>query len=246
MSAVVSPNHPQRSNQGSVNCRVYERQSCELPVACQPAAAFGRELTRWSGTIRDVSQGGLRLILERRFEPGTGLAIELPEESSGETRTVLLKGVHVKRQLDGYWSLGCQFVSELSDDEIQRLLPNVSQGQGEGEGEGDGQGAGSVRNRSRPTMYSEPLTVATVRLQIELSTTTLIECIINKMIVPHTWPLATGNTISIRGGKKSGVPWQFHLRVVQCASHCGRWTLRGQLLNPPAPTALLQAVGRRS
>src|SRR5262245_64007711 len=59
-------------------CRVFERQACEVTTACRPAAAFNSKEAVWSATIRDVSAGGVRLVLRRRFETGTGLAIELP------------------------------------------------------------------------------------------------------------------------------------------------------------------------
>jgi hypothetical protein len=238
MSAPAITSQPSRTRHASFNCRVYERQSCKVPTACQPAASYGLEENHWSGTIRDVSLGGLRLILERRFEPGIVLAVELPENPPGETKTILLKVVHVKRQLDGYWSLGCQFVSEMSEDELQRLLPTSGQGSGEGEA------LAADAAESALTSYFGPLTVAKVRLQIELTSVTLAECIADQMIVPATWPLAPGKTVSVRGGKKSGSPWQVQLRVTRCAKQPEGWILRGQLLNGPSATDLLQAIGR--
>ena len=41
----------------------------------QPAAAFGREESRWEGTIRDVSQGGLRLTLDDGREAAARLVV---------------------------------------------------------------------------------------------------------------------------------------------------------------------------
>src|SRR5690242_12168671 len=61
--------------QQATDCRVYERRPCHLPTSCQPAAA---QETRWAATIVDLSQGGVRLSLRRRFERGACLAIELP------------------------------------------------------------------------------------------------------------------------------------------------------------------------
>src|SRR5262249_27358321 len=68
-------------------CRLFEPQACEVPPACRPAAAFNSKEAVWSATIRDVSAGGVRLVLRRRFETGTGLAIELP--GNDDTYTVL-------------------------------------------------------------------------------------------------------------------------------------------------------------
>jgi len=221
---------PPGAHHASFNCRVYERRSCQLPVACQPAAAFGKEETRWPGTIRDISQGGVRLTLERRFEPGTGLAVELPEDELGDTRTVLLKVVHVRRQADGHWSLGCKFVSELSEDEIRRLAPVEE--------------AAPDPNERRKTVHSTPLALSKVRLQVQVNSGTLIDTTIDRMVVPSTWPLAAGKTMALLGGKASGTPWKIQLRVVHCGQEAEGWVLRAQLLHVPAAANLLRAVGR--
>src|SRR6266404_1093492 len=69
---------PVSSRELGCECRVYERHACGLPSRCQPASAFGKEELKWSGTLENVSKGGVCLSLSRRFEAGTGLAIELP------------------------------------------------------------------------------------------------------------------------------------------------------------------------
>ena len=76
----------------------------------------------WNAAINDISQGGVRLSLSRRFERGTALALELPGDDAREPTVVFVKVVHIKTEEPGVWLLGCQFISELSSDEIQRLL----------------------------------------------------------------------------------------------------------------------------
>jgi hypothetical protein len=107
------------------NCRVYERQACALPTTCQPASVSDADEMRWNATICDISPGGARLLLERRFERGTGLAVELPGDLERESAIVFVKVVHLRREDDGAWMLGCKFVSELSDDELHRLLTST-------------------------------------------------------------------------------------------------------------------------
>jgi hypothetical protein len=107
------------------SCRVYERRACALPTTCQPASVSDANEMRWNATICDISQGGARLLLERRFEKGTGLAVELPGDLERESAIVFVKVVHLKRQEDGAWLLGCKFVSELGEDELQRLLTST-------------------------------------------------------------------------------------------------------------------------
>jgi hypothetical protein len=214
------------------NCRVYERLECDVPVACQPAAAFGKEESRWEGTIRDISQGGVRLTLQRRFEPGTGLAVELPPLDNGDARTCFLKVMHVKRQLDGLWSLGCKFISELSEDEVKRLVARTQQAERD------------RSNESHCTTHTGRKSVANVHFQVALSSATLFECVVKQMVVPDSWPLAAGQTVTISGGKASARPWKLQLKVEDCGRQREGWCFRGQVLNPPSATALLQALGQ--
>lgn len=106
----------------TLECRVYERQPCDIPTKCHPVSVLDMKEAGWHAAICDLSQGGLRLRLKRRFERGTGLAIELPGDDQHEPATVFVKVVHLHAEDGGEWSLGCKFVSELSEDEIHRLL----------------------------------------------------------------------------------------------------------------------------
>jgi hypothetical protein len=91
---------------------------CEVRTTCQPPSAWGKD--PWPATICDVSTGGLKLRLGRRFERGSGLAIELPSEDGG-THTVLARVCHVAAE-NGRWLLDCTFISELSDEEVRSIL----------------------------------------------------------------------------------------------------------------------------
>src|SRR5437764_9646563 len=110
-SALAPPAAKPNAPQSGYHCRVHERQSCELPTSCQPAAAFGNAESKWSGVVRDISPGGLQLSLTRRFEPGTGLAVELARHDTDKVSTVFVKVVNVRRQEDGLWALGCKFLN---------------------------------------------------------------------------------------------------------------------------------------
>ena len=105
-SALAPPAAKPNAPQSGYHCRVHERQSCELPTSCQPAASFGNPECKWSGVVRDISPGGLQLSLTRRFEPGTGLAVELARHDTDKVSTVFVKVVNVRRQEDGLWALG--------------------------------------------------------------------------------------------------------------------------------------------
>jgi hypothetical protein len=105
-----------------MECRVFERHSCGLATSCQPVAARGDRDLAWPAEIRDVSAGGVGLVLGRRFERGAGLAIEIPESPTAPADTLLARVIHTTALPEGEWLLGCSFISELSQDELQRLL----------------------------------------------------------------------------------------------------------------------------
>src|SRR5262249_35993927 len=103
-------------------CRVWERHPCDLEASCQPIAARGDRDRAWPGVIRDGSGGGGGLGLGRRFERGAGLAVEIPATASTPSEVLLARVVHATALPGGRWLLGCGFVSQLSDDELRRLL----------------------------------------------------------------------------------------------------------------------------
>jgi hypothetical protein len=115
--------------EASSNRRNYLRHSCRLNSLCRPA---GRHQTGqpWKGWIEDVSIEGLKLNLNRRFEPGTLLAVEVnvtKEEMvhvhhSAMSRFFLAKVVRVVRRRDHKWTLGCRLIKKLNDEDLDTLV----------------------------------------------------------------------------------------------------------------------------
>src|SRR5437763_8658333 len=93
-----------RSHSG---CRVHERQLCDVRTSCQPTSTWGKKGVRWAAVIRDASATGLSLVIARRFEPGAGLAVELPGGEGRNAYVVLAKVLRAKAQKDGSWVLAC-------------------------------------------------------------------------------------------------------------------------------------------
>lgn len=121
MRAATSALLASRGSGSATENRAWERFPCGLSTTCQPVAARGGNEFAWPAQIRDLSQGGMGIILNRRFEPGTGLAIEIPETDAYPGDTLLCRVVHATR-CDGKWLLGCSLVSPLSEEELERLL----------------------------------------------------------------------------------------------------------------------------
>jgi hypothetical protein len=94
--------------------------SCELPLAYRPAGAAVQ--IQFPARARDVSLGGIGLLVDRRSEPGQLLSLDLPG-AGPTTMTSLLSSV---RYCTGYgngaWALGCSFIRDLNETELRAFL----------------------------------------------------------------------------------------------------------------------------
>jgi hypothetical protein len=105
-----------------VECRAWERYPCDLRSACQPiAASRGHDLS-WPAKIRNLSEGGAGIVLERRFEPGVILFLELAVPGSGSSETVMARVIHAKLLAGNQWLLGCAFCRPLNSAKVESLL----------------------------------------------------------------------------------------------------------------------------
>jgi hypothetical protein len=84
---------------------------------------FGsRQEESWNATLRDLSQTGLGLVVNRSFPPATVLTVRLQTGSRKYSRTMLVRVKHCAAQPSGEWHVGCSFVVKLKDDELAELL----------------------------------------------------------------------------------------------------------------------------
>jgi serine/threonine protein kinase len=100
--------------------RAAVRFSTDLASCCQPTCRI-KERT-WSARIQDISATGIRLLLRRRFEPGTILTAELQGGGLHTTKTMLVRVLRVQEQTPRKWSIGCSFDRQLSELELKELL----------------------------------------------------------------------------------------------------------------------------
>ncbi len=76
----------------------------------------------WPLVIRDVSAGGIGVLLARRFEPGTELTIECAGSSSATVHRIVARVVRVEPENAGHWVHGCAFANPLADADLANLL----------------------------------------------------------------------------------------------------------------------------
>ena len=85
----------------------------------------GGDEERWPLLIRDVSVTGIGVVLARRFEPKTEVAVECPSGSNGATEQLPARVIHVEPAGAGHWIHGCEFVRPLADEQLRSLFRTV-------------------------------------------------------------------------------------------------------------------------
>ncbi|MCI0700167.1 MAG: protein kinase [Planctomycetia bacterium] len=76
----------------------------------------------WPLVVRDVSVGGIGVLLARRFELGTEFTIELPTDAAGSVRRLTARVVRIEPEKAGHWIHGCAFPKKLSEKEVAELV----------------------------------------------------------------------------------------------------------------------------
>lgn len=76
----------------------------------------------WYATIRNVSEKGIGLIVNRPFRPGMLVTVELPDKRGEMSKPRLLKILHARPQPGNqWWVLGGTFLSRLTLEEIDAI-----------------------------------------------------------------------------------------------------------------------------
>jgi serine/threonine protein kinase len=99
--------------------RVAPRYPSELDASCR---SLQDARNHWDGEIQDVSTTGVRLQVNRRFEPGSLLTVEFLDAVLGPISQCCVCVRWVRQAEDRQWRLGCSFSRELSEGELNTLL----------------------------------------------------------------------------------------------------------------------------
>jgi hypothetical protein len=115
------PHHAEHSSQAAeAERRAWVRYPSAQESVCQPYTQDKGELC-WPAQIRDISTGGVKLLMTRRFEPGTVLSVELTAGAESLVRLPVARVRRVRAGQGGGWVIGCQFLTQLSDEELEEL-----------------------------------------------------------------------------------------------------------------------------
>ena len=100
--------------------RSYVRFECTVRAAYKRVGdSTGQER---GARVLNISATGVGLLLNESVEPGALLNVTLLGKQGQSVRTILACVVHTTLRADGELAIGCNFIRELAEDELEALL----------------------------------------------------------------------------------------------------------------------------
>jgi PilZ domain len=100
--------------------RSWVRFVCNVQAVCDTVPANGRAPE--SVQVLNLSPSGVGLAVPRPIETGSMLSLELKSASGRHACTMLACVVHASGRDAGPWTVGCNFIRELTEQEMESLL----------------------------------------------------------------------------------------------------------------------------
>ena len=98
--------------------RRFERHDSREEALCYMP---GKSASPWTVRLRDVSEGGAGLEMERMLMPGTQLILELRPHGAGSPMRVCARVAHATPLTGGKFVIGCSFKTRLSPSTVAAL-----------------------------------------------------------------------------------------------------------------------------
>jgi hypothetical protein len=117
MSGVVSASKAERRASVRYQC---DPDSFSMDNSCRPITAPRRE--SWPASVRDLSTSGIGIIVNRRFEPGTLLTVDLEDVDRTAHRSLLVRVMRTAQEAPNGWVHGCAFTHPMSEAELLDLM----------------------------------------------------------------------------------------------------------------------------
>jgi hypothetical protein len=222
-----------------LGCDRGKRYSCGLPATCRPVAAWLDRDFIWPATITDLSTSGLGIVLGRRFEPGAGLAVELPASADRCEETFLVKVLKVYPMPGGHWLLGCTFVSALSEETVETLVHQGEAQKPEAPAEAP---ATNGRAGTASTRTGLEKVVANVRFCVCGGDGSAVWFTGRRVYPRLAWPLEAGARLRFRF-PRDGARDEMTVVIEHCEQQQGRWIVYCTRVDgaQPLPAALAGA-----
>ncbi len=85
-------------------------------------ALAGDKDHEWTARVQDISHRGIGLVINRRFESGSVLLVQLHDRDRGFPHYLMVRVVRHQVLAPRKWLHGCTFARSLSEDELKVLL----------------------------------------------------------------------------------------------------------------------------
>lgn len=105
----------------SADRRVYVRHP-GTPETPTYAVSEQEDIITWKARVRDLSVGGVSLLLNSGFPIGATVEIDFRNDATRTTRTLDARIVRSDCKDDIHWVIGCEFLQKLSEEEMNALL----------------------------------------------------------------------------------------------------------------------------
>jgi len=100
--------------------RALVRHPCECEVPFRSGDRCG------TARVRDLSAGGIGMVLPHKVAPGGLLTVELRDNQRQSWRMKLVQVVHATPERDERWLIGTAFTKQLTHEELHAVLPGTS------------------------------------------------------------------------------------------------------------------------
>jgi c-di-GMP-binding flagellar brake protein YcgR len=103
-----------------VDRRLDVRRLTDRETTYRPAD--GGDSPPLTARVRNISRGGVRLLLRQAVDSGTLLSIDFPAVEDRPAYTMLATVLHVTAHGEGEWAAGCAFACQLSEADVQAFV----------------------------------------------------------------------------------------------------------------------------
>lgn len=110
---------PEHEPEG-IERRASTRYPCNLSTSCRLVASI--EGDAYPARVRNISAGGISLVMSHEFESGDTVAIELRSMTRNFSRQLKVRVIYCIEHPSGDYIAGGSFVNPLTDDEVKAFL----------------------------------------------------------------------------------------------------------------------------
>jgi hypothetical protein len=218
-------------------CRVFEQPSRCLEIQCQPVASRGDNDIMWPATVSQLSAETIKIALQRRFEPRTGLSLFLPDPGSDASYNAFARVARVESLDQGRWLLECAFLAPLTEERLDTLLELVNRARLPAPGPDTETGLAPHTEIAREIIQG-------VLFQVRHGNQAPIRRSVTRLYIYGCWPVRTGQAMRVWIGSGPTNESAADIRVNGCYKQDGGWLLDCYFLGPP-PAALLEKLRSR-